>query len=462
MNGDFLRDVGEGIFGRLRDVRREQEDKDFEQKKQTLGILSTLMSQAEPDSQPALMRHMGDVIGVKGKLKGFWDAFSGMPDRSIEDQLGTSLRGVMSKVTGPGEAKRVRAGGDLARLFQPEDSEQEANRASRLGAERDLQDRIILRDPRAEEIEEIRTRYGSQLQKELTTMDERHKNDLNLQAERLRLQGIEKNLAYERKKVQTRDTLAGYYLDTGRAKDENQAKIIASDYLFNKSEADLDAIRALSGMRGAIEAKSKAEAKALQSTGGLAPSEVRQRAKLFQDSEESFKKATGLVEGLRAKQTTTLNSINTLINRFPGYKFRFDPDKGEIQFLEAPPGVNPGDAKFYTSRMTQEAQGLLKEYADTQRQIKTAEGEAAGFEKSMKEYEKFKPKTPVKPSRPTTPKSKGDVGKVGMGTTKGLRRFKPKSGVEYVPNETEVFIDGRKHMVIGFDPDGTIVAQPME
>lgn len=160
--GDFLRGLSEGIFERLGQLRKEQETRDENTKADTIKMLAGFADKVEPESLPILMRHLGDVIGVKGKLKGFWDAFSGMPNRSVEDQLGTTLRDFSSGLVGSETAKKARAGGDLARLFQPQTPEQQANRAARIQSEKDLEGKMVVRDPRAEKLSELEAKYQGQ------------------------------------------------------------------------------------------------------------------------------------------------------------------------------------------------------------------------------------------------------------------------------------------------------------
>src|SRR6266508_5060112 len=116
-NSQFLSDLSSGIFERLGSLRQEQQRRDDEQKLQTIGLLSNLVGQVEPDSRATLLKHLGDVIGVRGKLKGFWSSFSGLPDTSIEQQLADKVKAIASGTIGPQAATNVRAGGDLARLF---------------------------------------------------------------------------------------------------------------------------------------------------------------------------------------------------------------------------------------------------------------------------------------------------------------------------------------------------------
>jgi hypothetical protein len=159
MNGNFLQGLSEGIFERLGQLRQEQQRSDDERKMQTIQLLTGLAGQVEPESLPILMSHLGDTLKIKGRMRKFWDAFSGTPNKSVEDQLGEKLQEVSTSLVGPATAKTVRAGGDMARLFQPQTPEQGANRAARLQSESNLANKLVFRDPRAEKLQGLRETY---------------------------------------------------------------------------------------------------------------------------------------------------------------------------------------------------------------------------------------------------------------------------------------------------------------
>src|SRR5262245_28412517 len=201
-SGQFLQNLSSGIFGRLSELQNEQETKDEYRRGEVLHLLAGLADKIEPESLPLLMGHIGDVMKLQGPMKKLWSAFSGMPDRGLEDQLGTKLSEITSGLVGSETARKARAGGDMARLFQPTSPEQQANRERRLGAERDLTGKIIFRDPRQEKIEEIEARYGAQLAQNLRMQQERSDDALYRQAERFRLQGVQNNIKYNQKLFQ--------------------------------------------------------------------------------------------------------------------------------------------------------------------------------------------------------------------------------------------------------------------
>ena len=188
MNGEFLQGLSSEIFTRLGELRQEQKAKDEDQKLRSVQMLAGLADKVEPDSLPLLLGHVWDTMGIKkqasGKgLRGFLDAFSGTPSRSIEDQLGTKLNEISRQFTGPETARQARAGGDMARLFQPQTPEQQSNQANRLQAERDLQGKLIFRDPRAEKLQDLRETYGLKASQSEAMLQERERLLRERQAE---------------------------------------------------------------------------------------------------------------------------------------------------------------------------------------------------------------------------------------------------------------------------------------
>lgn len=300
MNGQFLQGLSEGIFERMGQLRQEQQRKDDEQKMQTIQLLTGLAGQVEPESIPALMGHLGDVIGIKGKMRGFWNAFSGMPDRSVADQLGTKLNEISSQFAGPATAKTVRASADMARLFQPQTPEQQANQANRLQAERDLQGKMIFRDPRAEKLQDLRETYGLKAAQSEAMLQERERllrerqteNDqrdfqnawkLRQQSEDLRTQRVVNARAYQiavsnRRRVPSDEDL-------------NEAvKQIADERGLNQ-----DLLRARIGLTEARTDQTEAQTKVAQVRAGrLAAGAVNQGVKSSQ-----MQKAVQAFEGLK-------------------------------------------------------------------------------------------------------------------------------------------------------------------
>lgn len=174
---EFLTDLSTGIFSRMEQLRREQLDRDAQTQRNTISVLGDLYSKVRPESQAVILDQLGKAIGVKGKMKTFWQAFSGMPDRSVEDQLGTQLRELSAMSISPQQAKQIESKADIARMFgggsplskmfqQPGATMSAQGRAKQeaIDAEKGLAGKLIFRDPRQERLDEIEQRYQAQTQ----------------------------------------------------------------------------------------------------------------------------------------------------------------------------------------------------------------------------------------------------------------------------------------------------------
>lgn len=449
-SGEFLQGLSRGIFGELGRQKTEQESKDETRRGQIINLLSGLASQVEPESLPLLMGHIGDTLGIKGKMRSFWDAFSGQPDRSIEDQLGTKLRDVTSHLIGPETARKARAGGDMARLFQPQTPEQQSNQQRRLSDERGLQGNMIFRDPRREKIEEIEQRYGAQLSQNLQLKEITHQNDLNKQEERFRLQATQDKVRYNQKIFLARDKMAEDFLGSGKAKSLPEAQQMASTYLENKSEAELDAINALTGLRRDLSTKAQAEAKAI-GPGGLKPTDIDRRTKNFLTAQEHLSKSEGATKGIREQMTNKLGEIDGIINQVPTYKLHFSPDTGKVEVVSGPPGVDPSEGRVLASHFQKQAQKQIDEYGKLKNDLKAEEEKAGGYKKSVEEYQKFRPNPkatpPQKPQKP--------LPRVGIGTTSGRVNIPVRDPLKYEVGGKLTY-KGIRYKIIGLSADSVI------
>lgn len=180
--GDFLSGLSKGIFNELNNQEQLQAQKDFQSKQGLVQLLTGLADKVEPESLPLLMGHIWDTMGIKrqagGKgLRGFLDAFSGMPNRSVEDQLGSKFRELTKGMVGPQEAKDTRLRNNIAQKGIPglvnaaPDSAYGQNAAK---AAQDLKGKMVFRDPYQQKLDEIEARYGSQLQNQLYMQQQRN------------------------------------------------------------------------------------------------------------------------------------------------------------------------------------------------------------------------------------------------------------------------------------------------
>jgi hypothetical protein len=170
--GDFLKSLSSGIFGEINNQEQLQSQRDFQEKQGLVQMLAGLADKIEPEGLPMLMGHIWDTMGIKRKsggkgLRGFLDAFSGMPNRSVEDQLGTKFRDLTKGFVGPQEARDVRLRGNIASKGIPglvgaaPDSAYGQKAAADMEG---LKGRMVFRDPYQQELEKIRARSEAQAQ----------------------------------------------------------------------------------------------------------------------------------------------------------------------------------------------------------------------------------------------------------------------------------------------------------
>ena len=106
--GSLFTGLSTSIFDALHKQKVEQVEADKRKKGETLKYLTSLIDETTPDTRPILMRHIGDVMGLKGKHRGVWDMLTGRGDQAYSDALDEKLRGVMGDVVGPAEYEQLK------------------------------------------------------------------------------------------------------------------------------------------------------------------------------------------------------------------------------------------------------------------------------------------------------------------------------------------------------------------
>lgn len=350
VNSNFLADLSSGIFGRMGELRNEQTSRDEKRRGETLNLLAGLADKVEPESLPLLMQHIGDTMKLQGPMKKFWQAFSGMPDRGLEDQLGTKLKGILDTAVGPDKARNVRTGGDLARLFQPQTPEQESNRASRLSAESDLSNRLVFRDPQQDAIEKLKAQYGLQYQNKLNELATREE----FMRERQRLND-ERDFANRWEMAQMTSTLKarqGIFTEAMKVAQLSGRKYPTdTDYdraIANISRRDNLNEEVLRERAGYLRAKGE-EAKRTIAAGGLKPSDVDRRFKMFSTEKDKYSKEMSNRAKAQTERDKILSDINTIMGTGAfGFTYKYNPDAPpdqRVQIVSTPPGASEAMAK---------------------------------------------------------------------------------------------------------------------
>lgn len=185
--GDFLGSFARGIYGEMNNQQQLQEQKDYQSKQGLIQMLTGLADKVEPQSLPLLMGHIWDTMGIKQKsggkgLRGFLDAFSGMPNRSVEDQLGSKFRELTKGFVGPQEAQGVRLRSNISQKGIPglvgaaPTSEYGQKAAADL---KDLGNKMVFKDPYQQDLGKIQARYEAQFLAQQQRQEDAHNNAIN-------------------------------------------------------------------------------------------------------------------------------------------------------------------------------------------------------------------------------------------------------------------------------------------
>lgn len=463
---EFLSNLSSEIFGRLRELRQEQETKDSQQKQQTIALLSSLADKVEPESLPTLLGHMGDVIGMKGDLRKFWDAFSGMPDRSLGDKLGTYMNQAMGGMVGPETAKTARQN-NLEQLLQPyREQGSRPRQVSSLPGPQELAGKIVFRDPMKEKISEIEARYATQA----AAQDERQ-NLMN----QFRAKQQEDRQAHDKEMADLRAQMkAESDIKAEEARLVGQRGLTASNPMI-RMEAARNVAKRQAEQEGKLQAttdylkaktrESQTMADAMQRSGGLTPGQEVNVQDRRREAARSLKTAYDKSMGRRAEaqklMESTADTIDAELKKMGG-RATFDRATGTIVSKEGKEsaGMISNFLRFPK---------LLDTYAKASAEIKGAETEAKGYWGNLgtAPYNKYYSlgKDFTEPIQEKSDDTSPVVPQGASGTTlplnnsKGIIRIPKKEGVVLNVGQNVNYM-GKPHVVTYIEPDGTAVLTP--
>lgn len=413
-------DLASEIFGRLRELHQEQEIKDYEKQKNLISLYADMGKQVDPNSIGTYLEGFEKLmfpsnVTPKGfDKKGFMNfvrSFSGMPSDDFGTRLGSEFRELTSKFVGPREARVIGDRANLAKLFQPQTPEQQATSRQYGQGPESLKKKIVFRDPQEEALEKIKTQYGLQYQTKMNELATRE----NYMRERQRLND-ERDFANRWELAQHNSTIkARQGIETEAMKvaqldgrryprDEDYDRAIQN--ISRRDNLNENVVRQRAGY---LEARTKEAQKTIE-RGGLKPTDIDRRLKNYQTAQENLIRSEGALKGITEEQSRLINQINTTVNTYPGYKFRFDPSKGDLIVEQTPAKVREGQVEAIKGMAADDASKLLNDYRELERRKKEEEGKAEGHRKSVEEY---KPYTqPAKPQRPQAGP------RVGLGTAR--------------------------------------------
>ena len=427
------------IFGRLRELRQEQETKDYEKQRSLIGLYADLGKQVDPNSMGTYLEGFEKLmfpssVTPKGfDKKGFMNfvrSFSGMPSDDFGTRLGSEFRDLTSKFVGPRQAKAARGRAITPQISQalggglftppPQDLDQAAG----------LEGKVVLRDPREEAIEQLESRYGLQsaMNQRLEETKAAHRADL----ERIKGQARQdlESYRYENKRGLAQSTLAGQMFTSNPSRygnDYSKAYQEAGSVLVNKTEAELDRINTQADLNRARTGLAEVEAQTFRDLGGQKPSDVRAERQFAQGQYEIARKLHGdwLQSRTKAKEIIPLiksaeQSLNQMVSGSGG---RFDP--GTRSFVFPDPKQEPTRQEL---RALQDYLKLIQEETGLKADLVSKYRSLQGMPKYVKsmgqtewdDIELLPAPAPSEGVRLQGPqKPQGPVSRAGIGSTRG-------------------------------------------
>lgn len=368
-DGQFLSELSSGIFGRLGELQKQQTSKDESRRGEVLNLLAGLADKVEPESLPVLMGHIGEVMKLKGPMKKFWSAFSGMPDRGFEDQLGTQFSEIMSSATGPVTAANTRDSykQKLLEPFRAEGSRPRSVGELTRGGPPELKGKMVFRDPRREELDKIGAQFEGReqlLQDRLALTNEfkTREGELKRAHDKDML-----NARFELKRGQAQSEMAGWLISTFPQKfTYDTAYQEAGRRLLGMDEAKVDQIRQriqLMKSQGNL-----ADVQATQLETGTKPSDIRAERTFDKAQQGEFRKLQSDLATAQARARSIDPEIKSIEGELNAWAKRLIDRGGDASKASFDPktrrfvGASPGAESLpMVAPLFQRYNDLLKE-----------------------------------------------------------------------------------------------------
>lgn len=349
----FFGGLATGIFDSMNERRLESQQREDQERKQSLSFLTSLMDQVEPESRPFLIKQIGDVMGLKGKQRGFWDRLTGGGLEGGREAIQGRTQDILGSLVGPQEGRQLRPHpAEVAlepgmtgsfQLMQP--GAQQAPATTGLGMTPDLtQGKLIMRDPRTEALDELKARYGIQARAGFEKLEEQQRlmgeRQTKLQEDRQRhdLEVLDYK-ADLKAKSDIAERAHQIAISQGRVRvmpaDEQQAAL----QLISEQGMTESLRKALLGLRGAQQTRTETETQALQADPltGIAPGKPmtatqKQTADTLQQQRaqskfEDFTRSNAQVKSLD-QQIQSEEALTSQVAA--GFKLKYDPTTGKI------------------------------------------------------------------------------------------------------------------------------------
>ena len=427
------------IFGRLKELRQEQETKDYEKQRSLVGLYADLGKQVDPNSMGTYLEGFEKLmfpssVTPKGfDKKGFMNfvrSFSGMPSDDFGTRLGSEFRGLTSKFVGPRQAKMARGKAITPQISQalggglftppPQDLDQAAG----------LEGKVVLRDPQEETLERLQTQYGLQHQAKLNELATKEE----LMRERQKIND-ERDFANRFELAQLGSTLKarqGIFTEamkvaqlSGRRYPVDNDYDVAIQNISRRDNLNEDVLRERAGYLGAKAAEARKVA-----SGEVLGIGERQERQFAQGQYEIARKTHGdwLQARTKAKEIIPViksaeQSLNQMVSGSGG---RFDP--GTRSFIFPDPKQEPTRQELRAQqdylKLIQEETGLKADLVSKYRSLKGMSSYVQSI--GQTEWDDIELKSAPAPSegvrrqgaqRPQVPSR--PVPKAGLGATRG-------------------------------------------
>lgn len=356
-SGGFATGLAQGLFGELASQRQAKEQRNSEDKQQTLKLLTGLLERAEPESQPALLRHIGDVMGLKGNQQGIWARLTGADLESDSGALHSKLQDILGHVSGPaptrpqlttqGTAPIPGLGGAFPNITP-------TGQRTRATDQMDP-NQIYLRDPQGFELEKIGLRAQFQNQLAGQRIAEQQGAIYSRQS---RLQ--EDRQTFDKEQVTTKAMQAAMgpiykqaaVLARGEPLTDDHLSR-AADMVGEKMGLDKELLKANIGLKGAQAKLAEFQATTDPSTGlpmGKAPTLQQNREFELQKQKQALD-AGHRYDTARSKAKALGEQLQSMYALIDSQGYSYDADTGKLYNKTSKQEVKPGAMGFQSSML---------------------------------------------------------------------------------------------------------------
>lgn len=183
----FFGGLATGIFDSQVQMKKEQETQDEQRRRESVGLLSSMLEDATPDTKPLLLQQIGEVMKLKGHHKNAWESITkGLVDNSYQEALGSKLQEILGNVISTTQVgKQMVDETSQAYLDSPDPMDP----STYLGAMEPARQRaeagkVILRNPQADALEKLRSQYELQTTKAMKLLEEKQAGEMAQQKDK--------------------------------------------------------------------------------------------------------------------------------------------------------------------------------------------------------------------------------------------------------------------------------------